>query len=82
MPAEGIKLIGALYRDPTVENLKRMMNVFVYDSSSLTEELYQQRLAISWPAAITSKTSSRAPRSTRSSSATTARACLKSRPGP
>ena len=44
MPTEGIKLIGALYRDPTVENLKRMMNVFVYDASSLTEELYQQRL--------------------------------------
>lgn len=44
MPAEGIKLIGALYRDPTVENLKRMMNVFVYDTSNLTEELYQQRL--------------------------------------
>ena len=45
MPPEGIKLIGQLYRDPTVENLKRMMNVFVYDASSLTEELYQQRLA-------------------------------------
>lgn len=45
MPTEGIKLIGALYRDPTVDNLKRMMNVFVYDASSLTEELYQQRLA-------------------------------------
>ena len=44
MPPEGIKLIGALYRDPTVENLKRMMNVFVYDASSLTEDLYQQRL--------------------------------------
>ncbi|MEQ6437134.1 alpha/beta fold hydrolase [Comamonas sp. w2-DMI] len=44
MPAEGIKLIGALYRDPTVENLKRMMNVFVYDTSNLTEELFQQRL--------------------------------------
>ena len=44
MPTEGIKLIGALYRDPTVENLKRMMAVFVYDSSTLTEELYQQRL--------------------------------------
>ena len=44
MPTEGIKLIGALYRDPTVENLKRMMNVFVYDASSLTEDLYQQRL--------------------------------------
>jgi 2-hydroxy-6-oxonona-2,4-dienedioate hydrolase len=45
MPTEGIKLIGALYRDPTVDNLKRMMNVFVYDASSLTEDLYQQRLA-------------------------------------
>lgn len=45
MPTEGIKLIGALYRDPTVENLKKMMNVFVYDASSLTEDLYQQRLA-------------------------------------
>jgi len=44
MPTEGIKLIGALYRDPTVENLKRMMNVFVFDASSLTEDLYQQRL--------------------------------------
>ena len=44
MPTEGIKLIGALYREPTLENLKRMMNVFVYDSSSLTEELYQARL--------------------------------------
>ena len=44
MPTEGIKLIGALYRAPTVENLKRMMQVFVYDTSSLTEELYQQRL--------------------------------------
>ncbi|WP_313295526.1 alpha/beta fold hydrolase [Diaphorobacter sp.] len=44
MPTEGIKLIGALYRDPTVDNLKRMMNVFVYDASSLTDELYQQRL--------------------------------------
>ena len=44
MPAEGIKLIGQLYRNPTIDNLKRMMEVFVYDSSSLTEEMYQQRL--------------------------------------
>jgi 2-hydroxy-6-oxonona-2,4-dienedioate hydrolase len=44
MPTEGIKLIGALYRDPTIENLKRMMNVFVYDTSNLTEELFQARL--------------------------------------
>lgn len=44
MPAEGIKLIGQLYRNPTIDNLKRMMEVFVYDASSLTEALYQQRL--------------------------------------
>ena len=44
MPTEGIKLIGALYRDPTIENLKRMMNVFVYDTSNLTEELVKARL--------------------------------------
>lgn len=43
-PAEGIKLIGALYRAPTIENLKRMMNVFVYDTSHLTESLFQARL--------------------------------------
>ncbi|MBS1161811.1 MAG: 2-hydroxy-6-ketonona-2,4-dienedioate hydrolase [Proteobacteria bacterium] len=44
MPTEGIKLIQALYREPTIDNLKRMMAVFVFDSSSLTEELYQARL--------------------------------------
>ena len=44
MPTEGIKLSNALYRDPSIENLKRMMAVFVYDPSSLTEELYQLRL--------------------------------------
>ena len=44
MPTEGIKLIQALYREPSIENLKRMMAVFVFDSSSLTEELYQARL--------------------------------------
>ena len=44
MPTEGIKLIGALYREPTLENLKRMMNVFVYDASDLTEDLMQARL--------------------------------------
>ena len=44
MPTEGIKLIQALYRDPTIEALKKMMAVFVYDSSALTEDLYQMRL--------------------------------------
>lgn len=44
MPTEGIKLLNGLYREPTIENLKRMMNVFVYDPSSLTDDLMQARL--------------------------------------
>ncbi|MBV6274288.1 alpha/beta fold hydrolase [Alcaligenaceae bacterium CGII-47] len=45
MPPEGIKLINALYREPTIENLRRMMNVFVYDPSTITEQLLEGRLA-------------------------------------
>ncbi|MGN8112420.1 alpha/beta fold hydrolase [Paraburkholderia sp. 22098] len=44
MPTEGIKLLQGLYREPTIENLKKMMSVFVYDASNLTEDLYQGRL--------------------------------------
>jgi 2-hydroxy-6-oxonona-2,4-dienedioate hydrolase len=44
MPTEGIKLLQALYREPTLENLKRMMAVFVFDASSMTDELLQTRL--------------------------------------
>lgn len=44
MPTEGIKLLQALYREPSIENLKKMMNVFVYDTKDLTEELFQARL--------------------------------------
>jgi 2-hydroxy-6-oxonona-2,4-dienedioate hydrolase len=44
MPTEGIKLIQQVYRDPTIENLKRMMAVFVHDASRITEDLYRQRL--------------------------------------
>ncbi|SFB51217.1 alpha/beta fold hydrolase [Azotobacter beijerinckii] len=44
MPTEGIKLLQGLYREPTIDNLKKMMNVFVYDTSELTEELFQTRL--------------------------------------
>lgn len=44
MPTEGIKLLNGLYREPTIENLKRMMNVFVYDPSNLTEDLFKTRL--------------------------------------
>ncbi|WP_417522169.1 alpha/beta fold hydrolase [Marinobacter sp.] len=44
MPAEGIKRIGKLYREPTMDNLKEMMDIFVYDTSNLTDALFQTRL--------------------------------------
>jgi len=44
MPTEGIKLLQGLYREPSIDNLKKMMAVFVYDSSELTEALFQARL--------------------------------------
>lgn len=43
-PTEGIKSLQALYREPTIENLKKMMAVFVFDPTSVTEELYRVRL--------------------------------------
>ena len=42
-PQEGIKLLMKLYKNPTFENLQAMMQVFVYDTSVLTEELVQGR---------------------------------------
>lgn len=44
MPAEGIKRISKLYREPTIENIKEMMDIFVYDTSHLTQGLFQARL--------------------------------------
>lgn len=44
MPTEGIKLLNGLYREPTIENLKRMMNVFVHDASAITDDLMKLRL--------------------------------------
>lgn len=43
-PTEGIKLIGATYRAPTMENLKKLMSVFVFDASQVTDALIQSRL--------------------------------------
>ncbi len=43
MPTEGIKLLSGLYRNPTPENLKKMLDVFVYDPSALTPDLIQGR---------------------------------------
>jgi pimeloyl-ACP methyl ester carboxylesterase len=44
MPTEGIKLLQGLYREPTIEKLKAMMAVFVYDPGALTEAQMQMRL--------------------------------------
>jgi 2-hydroxy-6-oxonona-2,4-dienedioate hydrolase len=44
MPTEGIKLMQAVCRDPSLENVRRMMAVFVFDPSSLTDELLQARV--------------------------------------
>lgn len=44
MPTEGIRCLNAVYRNPTLDNLKRMMDIFVYDPGSLTEDLLHTRL--------------------------------------
>lgn len=40
---EGIKVLVAAYRDPTPANFRRLVEVMVYDSSFVTDELAQQR---------------------------------------
>ena len=45
LPMEGIKLLMGLYREPTRENLQRMLQVFVHDPSRLTPELVEGRYA-------------------------------------
>ena len=44
MPTEGMKQVTELYRNPTVGNLKKFNNVFVCDSSALTDDLLELRL--------------------------------------
>jgi 2-hydroxy-6-oxonona-2,4-dienedioate hydrolase len=43
MPLEGIKLLFNVYRNPSMESLQRMLDVFVYDTSALTPELIEGR---------------------------------------
>jgi 2,6-dioxo-6-phenylhexa-3-enoate hydrolase len=43
MPMEGIKLLFNLYANPTLEGLRQMIQVFVYDPSKITEDLIQGR---------------------------------------
>lgn len=45
MPLEGIKLLQNVFRNPSIEALRRMLDVFVYDPKALTEELVQGRFA-------------------------------------
>lgn len=42
-PMEGIGRLMDLYREPTLENLHAMLNIFVYDPSTLTPELIDLR---------------------------------------
>jgi pimeloyl-ACP methyl ester carboxylesterase len=42
-PTEGIKLLLGVYRNPSMESLKRMLDVFVFDPSRLTEDLISGR---------------------------------------
>ena len=43
MPTEGLKLLQGLYRNPTMENLRKMLDIFVYAPSTLTEDLINGR---------------------------------------
>jgi 2-hydroxy-6-oxonona-2,4-dienedioate hydrolase len=43
IPTEGIRIIGETYRNPTVENFRRLVQIMVYDSSFVTDELLEQR---------------------------------------
>ncbi|KAB7624079.1 alpha/beta fold hydrolase [Alkalilimnicola sp. S0819] len=44
MPTEGIKRLQKLYREPTLDNLNAMMEIFVFDPSGITEEMMKTRL--------------------------------------
>jgi len=43
MPLEGIKLLVQLYQNPSLELLKKMIQVFVYDPSLMSDELIEGR---------------------------------------
>ncbi len=44
LPTEGIKLLRAVYVNPSLESLQAMLKVFVFDPGALTEELVTARL--------------------------------------
>lgn len=45
LPLEGIKHLNRLFRNPSLEGLRAMTEVFVYDQSRITEELIEGRFA-------------------------------------
>jgi 2,6-dioxo-6-phenylhexa-3-enoate hydrolase len=40
---EGIKLLGRVYQQPSMESLNEMLEVFVYDPTRITDELREAR---------------------------------------
>jgi 2-hydroxy-6-oxonona-2,4-dienedioate hydrolase len=42
-PSEGIKILQAAYRDPSVEGMRRLVNIMSFDPEFATEELVHQR---------------------------------------
>ena len=42
-PSEGIKILQAAYRDPSVEGMRRLVNIMSFDPEFATEELVRQR---------------------------------------
>lgn len=61
-PTEGIKLLTGFYRNPTREAMKNIVDVFVYDSSFMTEELLEQRYQSAMdPAQIEARRNSNSP---------------------
>ena len=43
-PTEGIKVLGQVAKNPTKEGMRRLIELMVYDTSFLTDELLEQRL--------------------------------------
>ena len=45
MPVEGVKLIGAYYRDtgPSIEKMRKLLTTLVYDASRITDEVVAAR---------------------------------------
>ncbi|MBN9427447.1 MAG: alpha/beta fold hydrolase [Burkholderiales bacterium] len=42
-PTEGIKLLYGLFRAPSLEGLRKMIDVFIFDPSKMSEEMLEQR---------------------------------------